>query len=157
MKLLRSNQLLGVNQGLRATLKRWKTTFLFMFLLKPYVSLSCIQWKKYLFGNFQAFFIVFDHVNTCASMPLLIETHNRQMNWEYTYQSTPNHFILFYSDFTRARRRNRFLPTKPLLFLVWFLIRNSNGQTICLMQLKDPWQHWMPSGLLKFFTKKGTA
>ena len=106
MKLLRSNQLLGVNQGLRVTPKRWKTTFFFMFLCEPYVSLSCVQWKKYLFGNFLAFFIVFYHVNACASMRSLVEIHNRQMNWEYTYQSTSNHFILFYLDFTRARRRN---------------------------------------------------
>ena len=46
-----------------------------------YVSLSCIQWKKYLFGNFQAFFIVFDHVNTCASMRLLVEIHNTPSIW----------------------------------------------------------------------------
>ena len=35
--------------------------------------------KKVLFPNFQAFFIVFDHVNPCASMHLLVEIHNRQV------------------------------------------------------------------------------
>ena len=31
---------------------------------------------KYFFDNFQAFFIVFDHVNACASMHMLVEIHN---------------------------------------------------------------------------------
>ena len=41
------------------------TAFFFMFLYDPYMSLSRVRWKKYFFDNFQAFFIVFDHVNPC--------------------------------------------------------------------------------------------
>ena len=44
-----------------------------MFLREPYVSLSCVQWKKYFFDHFQAFFIVFDHENTCPSMHSLVK------------------------------------------------------------------------------------
>ena len=40
------------------------------------VGLSCIQLKKYFFDNFQAIFIVFNHVNASASMRLLVEIHN---------------------------------------------------------------------------------
>ena len=40
------------------------------------------QWKKYFFGNFQAFFIVFDHVNACASMRLLVKIHNSSV-WKW--------------------------------------------------------------------------
>ena len=46
-----------------------------------YVSLSCVQWKKYFFYNFQAFFIVFAHVNACASMRSLTEIHNTHYSW----------------------------------------------------------------------------
>ena len=34
--------------------------------------------KKVLFDNFQVFFIVFDHVNTCASIRSLVEKYNIQ-------------------------------------------------------------------------------
>ena len=46
----------------------------------------------YFFDNFQVIFIVFDHANACASMPLLVEIHNNcillimtgyKRPWEY--------------------------------------------------------------------------
>ena len=40
--------------------------------------------KKVLFDNFQAYFIVFDHVNACASMRSLVEIHN---TWWYYYSN----------------------------------------------------------------------
>ena len=48
-----------------------------MFLREPYVRVSCVPWKKYFFDNFQAFFVVFNHANACASMHSLVEIHNR--------------------------------------------------------------------------------
>ena len=42
-------------------------------------SFSYVLTSKYFFGNFQAFFILFDHVNACASMCLLVEIHNRYL------------------------------------------------------------------------------
>ena len=47
-----------------------------MFLNEPYMSLSCVRWKKYFFDNFLMFFIVFDHVNASVSMRSLVEIHN---------------------------------------------------------------------------------
>ena len=35
--------------------------------------------KKLPIDNFQAFVIVFDHVNACTSMHSLVEIHNRQV------------------------------------------------------------------------------
>ena len=46
-----------------------------MFLREPYVSLVRTM-KKYFFDNFQGIFIVFDHMNACASMHSLVEIHN---------------------------------------------------------------------------------
>ena len=43
-----------------------------------YVSLLYAWWIKYVFDYFKAFFIVFDHENTCASMRYLVEIHNNK-------------------------------------------------------------------------------
>ena len=47
-----------------------------IFLCKPYISLLYARWKKYVFDNFRAFFIIFNHANTCASVRLLVKIHN---------------------------------------------------------------------------------
>ena len=61
---------------LSCNFREW--AFYFMFLREPYVSLSRVRWKKYIFDNFQVFFIAFDHVNACESMRSLVQIHNRQ-------------------------------------------------------------------------------
>ena len=38
-------------------------------------------WKKYVFDNFRAFFIVFDHANACPRMQLLVEIHNTRLTF----------------------------------------------------------------------------
>ena len=53
--------------------------FFFVFLRKPLVCLSCAWWKRYFLTHFQVFLIVFDHVNACASMYLLVEIHNSHL------------------------------------------------------------------------------
>ena len=45
---------------------------LFIFLCKPYVHMM----KKYVFDNFRALVFVFDHMNACASMHLLVKINN---------------------------------------------------------------------------------
>ena len=40
-----------------------------MFLSEPYLSLSCVRWKKYFFGNFQCFW-------PCERMRTLVKVHN---------------------------------------------------------------------------------
>ena len=47
-----------------------------LFSLFFFVSLSCAWTKRYFFHNFLMFLIIFDHVNACASMSLLVEIHN---------------------------------------------------------------------------------
>ena len=46
---------------------------LVIFVRKPLVRMI----KNTNLSHFQAFFIVLDHVNTCASMRLLVEIHNK--------------------------------------------------------------------------------
>ena len=52
--------------------------------------------KRVLFGNFQAFFFVFNHVNTCARMRLLVEIHNNVVllflcnAWRFVFSSKQN-------------------------------------------------------------------
>ena len=47
------------------------------FFLHVLTWVSCAYYEKYyFFGNFQAFLIVFDHVNACPSMRLLVKIHN---------------------------------------------------------------------------------
>ena len=49
-----------------------------MFLCEPYMSLSCVWWKKYFFNNILAFFIVFDHANAPYTTPLsFLLLHNQ--------------------------------------------------------------------------------
>ena len=40
------------------------------------MSLSYTWWKKSVYNNFRAFFIIFDQANACASMCSLVEIHN---------------------------------------------------------------------------------
>ena len=66
----------------------WVSTSVWESLLNAkklhFSSCSCVSltWvsrtynEKSTFLNFQAFFIVFDHVNACASMPSQVEIHN---------------------------------------------------------------------------------
>ena len=51
----------------------WVTEIHHFSLLK-----AIIVHNSYFFDNFQAFFIVFDHVNACTSMHSLVEIHNNQ-------------------------------------------------------------------------------
>ena len=53
------------------------SSFFFIFLPKPFVSLSCPWWKKYFFTHFLMFLIIFDNANACASMRSLVKIHNR--------------------------------------------------------------------------------
>ena len=47
--------------------------------------------KKYVFDNFRAFFIIFDHENVCASMCTLVEIHITQIRerFELDYRAKP--------------------------------------------------------------------
>ena len=81
---------LGVNQLLGVTPNPWPTTFFFVFLREPLLSLSCAWWKRYFFTHFRVFLIVFDHADACASMRSLVEIHNRH------YQSLV--FIIWLSE-----------------------------------------------------------
>ena len=47
-----------------------------IFLREPYISLLWAWWKKYVFDNFRAVFVIFDHANTCVCKRLLVEIHN---------------------------------------------------------------------------------
>ena len=53
----------------------WKT-FFFNFVHAPYMSLSYACKKRSFFHDFQMFFIVFDHANTCANLRSPVEVHN---------------------------------------------------------------------------------
>ena len=87
-----SNQRLGVNQLLGVTPNCWPTnffffflrfsSFFFVFLRVPYVSLSCEWWKRYFFTHFWVFLIVFNHGNAWASMRSLNEIHNNGL-WDW--------------------------------------------------------------------------
>ena len=52
--------------------------FFFIFPHAFYMSLLCTRWKRYFFHHFRMFFIVFNHVNACASMYSLVKVHNSQ-------------------------------------------------------------------------------
>ena len=41
-----------------------------------YISYKLDLRNKHFFDEFQAFFVVFNHANSCASMRLLVEIHN---------------------------------------------------------------------------------
>ena len=77
-----SNQRLGVNQLLGVTPNRWPTNFFLGFSSwishEPLVRMM----EKVLFHHFPMFFIIFDHANSCASMHLLVEIHNKCCNLE---------------------------------------------------------------------------
>ena len=73
--------------------KQWKTlknyfksTFL-SYTQETHVRLTQEHWKNNFFNNFWVFFIVFNHVNACASMGLLVKIHNTQLLVEILFQS----------------------------------------------------------------------
>ena len=58
--------------------KQWKTPENFQKSIAWALHESLMRtMKNYFFGNFQAFFIAFNHVNAWASMRSLVEIHNR--------------------------------------------------------------------------------
>ena len=73
-----SSQRVGVNQLLGVTPNRWPTNFFLGFSSwishEPLVRMM----EKVLFHHFPMFFIIFDHANSCASMHLLVEIHNKR-------------------------------------------------------------------------------
>ena len=58
-------------------LENYQKVLFSSYAWETHVRLRQEHWKKYFFDNFWAFFIVFDHVNACASMQLLVKIHNK--------------------------------------------------------------------------------
>ena len=94
-KFQMSNQRLGVNQLLGVTPNCWPTNFFSVFLCVPYVSLSCEWWKRYFFTHFRVFLIIFDHVNSCASMRSLVKIHNIYFQFLLSCTTTLPPLVMF--------------------------------------------------------------
>ena len=86
---------------------------------KPYMSLLYAWWwKKYVFDYFQAFFIVFDNANTCASMHLLVEIHN---NWLLFCNLNMSLFLSIDFDFIKRIGSNVINQLDPEIDVIYKL------------------------------------
>ena len=67
-----------------------------IFLRKSYMSLSYTWCKKYVFDDFRAFFVLFDHANAGASMHSLVKIHNiYQLNTGHPENVSLSLFLLW--------------------------------------------------------------